>query len=109
MKRSEVFEAREPPPHGWARLRARLDERSPRRWPWLVVATVAALLLAVVLWPKRAPQVDFAAQLVRATAAPELGLGEPGPTLAVSEGAAERLPSTDPSVLLYRVQMVEPD
>src|SRR5581483_7116840 len=98
-----VFEVLEPPAHGWARLQARLEERPPRRWPW-ALALAAALLLAVVLWP-RAHEVPVT--LTRSASAVALGLEARGPALAAVEGAAEAVPSSDPNVLLYRIAMVD--
>jgi hypothetical protein len=47
--RAELFEPLEPPPGGWARLRARLDEPPVRRAPiWIAAAATYALALAAV-------------------------------------------------------------
>jgi hypothetical protein len=107
MKRREVFEVLEPPSHGWTRLKARLEERPRRRWRWAVAIAAAALLLAVIVWPKRPAEVSVVAELARSAAGPSFGVAPQGRALAVIEGAAERLPSSDPSVVLYRVAMVE--
>jgi hypothetical protein len=95
MKRSDVFEQLEPQPHGWTRLRARLQTERPRG-RWLAVATVSALavLLVLIALPRRVPAVDLS---------PFVLTGE-GPALVVKNGAALQLPTSDPSVLLYRVE-----
>jgi hypothetical protein len=105
MKRSDVFHVIEPPPNGWTRLHAQLEQRPPRRWAW-ALAVAAALLLAVVLWP-RAHEVPVT--LTRSMSAVALGFDAHGPALAALEGAAEAVPSSDPNVLLFRIAMVEAD
>jgi hypothetical protein len=111
MKLREVFDPLEPPPQGWARMKAQLDERRLPRWPWALAVAAAALLLAVAVWPRprRATPAEVTDVMMRSAAALSFGLAPKGPTLAVIEGAAEPLPSSDPNVLLYRVAMVEAD
>jgi hypothetical protein len=103
MKRSDVFEPLEPPPHGWTRMKARLGERRARRWP-IAVAAAAAVVLAVLL-PKPGPRPgsDVEAALRGAM------LDVPGEPLRVKRGAAQRLPSSDPNVLFYRVAVLNAD
>ncbi len=97
MKRDEVFEVLEPPPHGLTRLRARMNERRASRAVWRALAVSAAVVLAgVVLWPRqqvRAP--DFTAYLagLTATGAPVEGRGET---------AVELLASRNAEVVVYR-------
>jgi hypothetical protein len=98
MKRSDVFEPLEPPPHGWTRLKARLEERRARRWP-VAIAAVAAVVLALVLAPKPRPDAEVEAAL-------RSGFIVSNEALTLKDGAAQQLPSSDPKVLLYRVSVM---
>lgn len=98
MKRDELFEVLEPPPHGLTRLRARLEERRSRRLagPLLVLASAAAVL-TVALWPRpEAPRVDFSAALITA----------PEGVTARGETAVEAQPSSNPNVVIYRAEVL---
>lgn len=104
MKRSDVFEPLEPPPHGWTRMKARLEERRRPRWP-LALAAGAAVFLAVVL---QQPRVDVTAELRRSPSAGAFGLKVSSEALTLKDGASQQLPSSDENVLLYRVAVVSP-
>lgn len=99
MKRDEVFEVLEPPPHGLTRLRARMEERRARRFAWpVLVAVSAAAALAVVFWPRtEGPRVDFTAQLAAMQTETATGLGQT---------ALEPLTSQNAGVVLYRVSVL---
>jgi hypothetical protein len=103
MKRDELFEVLEPPPHGLTRLRAKLASRRANRlvWPALVTAVAAAVALLVFL-PRGEAPVDFRAALVM----------ESGPPVSALDGQSlglERLPSGNPKVVLYRVAVLDQD
>jgi len=109
MKHNEVFEVREPPPHGLTRLRARLREDQRRRFGRralvLAGATVAAVLVAV-LWPADAANLTPLAR--DGVTAGLIGLApaqtsEPLTVLDATQAAAVRLPSSNPDVVIYRV------
>jgi len=99
MKRDEVFEVLEPPPHGLTRLRARMEERRARRFAWPVLVTASAVaVLAVVFWPRaEGPRVDFTAQLEAMKVETATGLGQT---------ALEPLVSQNAGVVLYRVSVM---
>lgn len=93
MKREELFEVLEPPPHGLTRLRARIDERRYLRvGRWLLVSAIAAAVL-VVLWPReRVDLLTPAAALTQQREAVE----------ALGDTRITPLTSTNPHVAVYR-------
>lgn len=109
MKREELFEVLEPPPHGLTRLRGRMATRQANRWlrPALLMA-FAATMVTLLLLPRAGerdpgPQLDVA--LVTPWLKPEAG----APPVAALDGsrlAVERLPSANPRVVLYRVAVL---
>lgn len=111
MKKQQVFEVLEPPPHGLTRLKARLREERRARWTArTVLATVvgvAVALAVVVSRPEAAPLKLVARDGVTAGL---LGLapaaGDPVTVLDASQAAAVRLPSSNPDVVLYRVAVL---
>ncbi len=108
MKRSDVFEVREPPPHGWTRLKARLEERRPARWPWAVVATGAVALIVLFALP-RPGRIDPALQercTGRARGNVDPGSNEPVTFAGDARGAVLRVSSQDAQVVMYRVAML---
>jgi hypothetical protein len=112
MKRSDVFEVREPPPYGWTRLKASLDERQRARWPWALVALGAlAVMLLIMAMPRGravAPEVQRAT-LAAIEVTSRGYVGEPVAMRAESNGAVLRVPSDDPQVVMYRVAMLSSD
>jgi hypothetical protein len=98
VKRDELFEVHEPPPHGLTRLRVRMEERRASRIlrPALVLA-MAAAAVTVVLWP-RAPEqdrVDFTASVANLDSMS-------GDVMGLGETAIEPMKSTNPKVVLVR-------
>ena len=108
MKREELFEVLEPPPHGLTRLRGRMATRQANRWlrPALLLA-FAATMIALLVVPRadqsEGPQLDAA--LVTPLLRPSLG-APPVSALDGSKLALERLPSENPRVVLYRVAVL---
>ncbi|MDP1829401.1 MAG: hypothetical protein Q8L48_39410 [Archangium sp.] len=104
MKRGDVFEVLEPPPHGLTRLRGKLASRRVNRvlWPALVMAVAAALVLFFI--PREAP-VDLRQRLVGGVFGP--GSGPPVSALDGRALGLERLPSGNPQVVVYRVAVLE--
>ena len=109
MKREELFEVLEPPPHGLTRLRGRMATRQANRWlrPALLLAFAATMITLLVV-PRAAdqaegPQLDAA--LVTPLLQPSLG-APPVSALDGSKLALERLPSENPRVVLYRVAVL---
>lgn len=100
MKHDDVFEVLEPPPHGLTRLRARMAARRARRVLWPALVFSLAALLVLLFLPPREPPVDlrasYAASVFNARGAPVTALD--GSAVAV-----ERMPSSNPQVVLYRV------
>lgn len=99
MRRDELFEVLEPPPHGLTRLRGKLASRRANRllWPALVLASAAAAVLLFL--PKSEAPAEFSAALAM----------EPGPPVSALDGQSlglERLPSGNPKVVLYRVAVL---
>lgn len=108
MKRDELFEALEPPPHGLTRLRGKLATRRAHRLlrPALVLAFAAAVAL---LFVPRAPPVDWSTELQGSLTGSLVGQGGGGEPVSALDGQAlglERLPSSNPQVVLYRVAML---
>lgn len=105
MKRDELFEVLEPPPHGLTRLRARLAARRARRLLWPALVSSLAALLVVLFVPREQP-VDLRAALADSV------FGAEGPPVSALDGSAlavERLPSSNPQVVLYRVASLTSD
>lgn len=103
IKRDELFEAREPPPHGLTRLRARMEERRHSRAlrrTVLALATVAGTLLLVVAWPRtqsNVPNVDFTPNVAAMGALPN-----GADVMALGDTAIEPMRSTNPNVVIVR-------
>lgn len=109
MKREELFPVLEPPAGGWGRMKARLRP-APRRSLWLAAASGAAaagLAAALLAAP---PVVDLTVAARVGVTAGLLGLEPEGaePVIIRGEGAAvQRLNSSNPSVVLYRLAVLE--
>ncbi len=101
MKRDELFEVLDPPPGGLTRLRSRLAARSTRRRAVLSLGSALAAACLVVLWvaPRETPGLVMAAQALVATSREAVE--------ARGTTAVEAMPSSNPSVVLYRVSAVE--
>lgn len=93
-----------PPPGGWQRLRARRDASHADKGLGVPLATAAVLALATFLLRPQSPQVlHLPWDSARLTAQPAKGVALQG------VGAeATPLPSTDPQVQLYWVQVPAP-
>ena len=101
MKRDDVFEVLEPPPHGLTRLRGKLASRRANRLLWPALVTAVAAAVVVLLVPRGEVPADFSASLAR----------ESGPPVSALDGQSlglERLPSGNPKVVLYRVAVLDP-
>jgi hypothetical protein len=105
MKREELFEVIEPPPHGLTRLRGKLASRRANRWlrPALLLAFAATM--AVLLLVPRTSHPEVNVSLVTPLLLPERGAA-PVSALDGSRLALERLPSENPKVVLYRVAVL---
>jgi len=99
MKRSEVFTPHEPPPAGLTRLRARLDARRPSPWLWAgpLLATAAAVLLAIVARPAPLPPLE------PSTSAYALGLVQAEGTVLQSSQPLARLSAPGALVEIFTV------
>lgn len=100
MKKQQVFEQFEPPPHGLTRLKSRMAERKASRIVRPVLALgVVATVLAVVFWP-RAPEkgVDFSASVSAMNAMD-------GDVMARGDTSIELMKSTNPRVVLVRAMV----
>jgi hypothetical protein len=108
MKREELFEVLEPPPHGLTRLRGRMATRQANRWlrPALLMA-FAATMAALLFVPRDAtePGPKLEVSLLTPLLQPQLG-APPVSALDGSKLAVERLPSANPKVVLYRVAVL---
>lgn len=104
MKPGELFEVLEPPPHGLTRLRARMAARRANRllWPALVLAVAAAVVLLFV--PREQP-VDLLVPLAASVFGANVG-APPASALDGQELGLERMPSSNPNVVLYRVAVL---
>ena len=109
MKREELFEVFEPPPHGLNVLRGRMATRQAKRWlrPALLLA-FAATALTLLFFPRGdaardQPRLDLA--LVTPWLKPEAD-APPVSALDGSRLALERLRSENPKVVLYRVAVL---
>ena len=108
MKRDELFEVLEPPPHGLTRLRARMAARRANRLLRPALALAFAAAVALLLVPREAP-VDLSADLRASLTGSLVGLGSDGAPVAALDGRSlgvERLPSGNPKVVLYRVAVL---
>jgi hypothetical protein len=110
MKRNEVFEVLEPPPHGLTRLRARMATRRATRLlrPALALALAFAAVVVLLFVPRAAP-VDLTPDLRASLTGSLLGLGSGGAPVTSLDGraaAVERMPSGNPKVVLYRVAVL---
>lgn len=93
-----LFPVIEPPPGGLTRLRAAMAERRKTpAWPPLLAGVAALLLVVVALFGSPQGHVDLAGLAERAVY--DGGAG----TLVLTNGAALRVPSSNPRVVLYRV------
>lgn len=104
MKHDEVFEVLEPPPHGLTRLRARMAARRARRVLGPALVGSLAALLVVLFFPR-----DEAVDLRASYAASVFNAG--GPPVTALDGSAvavERMPSSNPQVVLYRISSLSP-
>jgi hypothetical protein len=109
MKRDELFDVKEPPNGGLARLRQRLDER-PRvfRWP-IAVGLAAAIALLLLLVRARRDIPDLVAEASARGEASSIGLGlAPVPRSAVilepsTMTAMVEVTTSDPKVAFYWV------
>lgn len=108
MKHEEIFELRDPPPGGLAKLRARMDAR-PRHAPRIAIGLAFALAaIAIFLLTRRhEPTLLEAARTHVAPAEVELGLASP-PAQRVVLAESERgsavlveVPTQDPNVSFY--------
>ncbi len=111
MKRSELFERLEPPPHGWTRLAARLSERRAPRWrPALGAAFAVAVVVLGTLTSREpvAPVDLLPAVLADPAEAAALGVEVKQEPVAVLDrnAAVMRLPSSNPQVVMYRLATV---
>ena len=109
MKRRDVFEVLEPLPGGLTRLRAHLPKRHRSRvWaPALAAGLAAALMVVGGTWSRGGEQPEDLIGAVRDSVF-ERELAEPVTLEAGQAGALQRLPSSTPQVLLYRVAMLDP-
>ena len=109
MKHDELFEVVNPPAHGLTRLRGKLASRRANRLlrPALVFALAAAVSLVFV--PRGAT--EPAADLRNALLSSLLGAERTGPSVSALDArtlGVERLPSSNPKVLVYRVALLVP-
>lgn len=111
MKRSELFEAVEPPPYGWSRMSARLSERRQPVWRPALGAVFAVAIVVAGTLTSRVPVLPvnlLPLALADPASAATLGLDVPQEPVAVVGGnaAVMRLPSSNPQVLMYRLATV---
>lgn len=103
MKRDQLFEVLEPPPHGLTRLRAQLAARRARCWKGALALSAAATLVVVLLTPR--PHANPFERDARA-ALDALRADGPGLEARGSTGV-QALPSSTPRVMLWRVTAVD--
>lgn len=101
MKRDEVFEVLEPPPHGLTRLDARLRERNSARLARRLALGLAMSAAAVVLTllPRAEPELSQAARTLASV---------PGEAVvARGETVVQPMASSTGNVVLVRVSAID--
>ena len=106
MKREDMFERLDPPAHGLARLRARLEARRPRRVLYYAVALgVLAGVLAAWITRPRAP--NLVARAHGRASVEDVGLGfaeaPRGPVALVDDTAIAQVKTSDARVVFVWV------
>ena len=98
------FEILEPPPGGLTRLKAAMAERrTVRVWQPVLAGALALLLVAVALFARSQERADLVGD-VRGSVFGTVA----APVVVRGDAAAQRLPSSNPNVVLYRVATLDP-
>ena len=111
MKRSELFDPIEPPPGGLTRLRANLEPRPSMIWR-PVLALVIAMICIALAWSFTRDEANLIGEARGSVFAELVGAeavdAEPIALIAGQPGALQRLASSNPQIVLYRVGMLDP-